>query len=216
MMARGSARRIAFSILLVGLCLLALFGPPGCWVEEIAGSVYNAESILSKSGSVWDGTDSLPSDSELIARFQHHRGGFETLRQMWAQEDPQITELGSCYLYTTYTLDGVNVPDRIGSSLLTNRFISQFRWNRYRLMFLYLGIQEVRGGPKTMKLPVAGSGCATCDDVFKGFTYLPLPPKHLENSLDGLLSKAQKRGEPYDAYRHVEGNWYIYLEFLPG
>ena len=60
-------------------------------------------------------------------------------------------------------------------------------------------------------------GGATSSDVAKGYAYLAVPPSRVFKSLDSFRDQSQSEGLPEtQAYRHIEGCWYLYYEYVPG
>lgn len=58
-----------------------------------------------------------------------------------------------------------------------------------------------------------GHGSAISDDEDKGYAYLAAPPKETLNSLDDC--RPDKKNE-LQAYRRIEGCWYLYYDYIPG
>ena len=46
----------------------------------------------------------------------------------------------------------------------------------------------------------------------KGYYYSKVPPKWLDDTLDGYPTSHDGRYS-YEVYRHIEGNWYLYFRY---
>ena len=57
------------------------------------------------------------------------------------------------------------------------------------------------------------TGSAITSDREKGYSYLATPPAHLLKSLDQCQPDDRN---PVEFYRHIQGNWYLFYEYLPG
>lgn len=137
-----------------------------------------------------------PSDQALLSQFQSHRSEFNHLLQMFVADK----ELGR----VAYNFTRPANPAEIG--------ISEQRLQEYKQLFDKLGLTAGIEGydekeviwfiASTQGLGVSGSA--------KGFTYLEKPPSLLVDSLDGYRSKD---GKSFTAFRHLEGKWYLYLDY---
>jgi len=144
-----------------------------------------------------------PPDADLIQNFTKHRADFEEIVKM-ASHDKGLTRVDRDW---TNPRD----PSKIG--------ISQVRIDRYRALFRDAQIprgfsagSEPGGKQIDVSFMFWGFGFAASDEYGKGYAYLTTPPKALRTTLDGFEPRFR---QPYDIYRHVEGNWYLYFEFFP-
>jgi hypothetical protein len=55
-------------------------------------------------------------------------------------------------------------------------------------------------------------GSAISDGADKGFAYRTTPPPSTVQSLDVFRAHSM---EPFIAYRHIHGSWYLYYEYTP-
>ena len=142
-----------------------------------------------------------PSDQQLLDNFNYHRPTFDTLAQM-TLKDKHLLEVSD---NGTQPAD----PRTVG--------VSPERVSRYRHL---LTQAEAHYGLQTDGLHGAdflcwGHGGATSSDAFKGYAYLTVPPSRTFNSLDLFRDQSQSEGLPEtEAYRHIEGCWYLYYEYL--
>lgn len=137
-----------------------------------------------------------PSDQSLLGNFQEHKAEFNQLLQMFLADKG----LGRVAYSFTRPAD----PQTIG--------ISAERLQQYRTMFSRLGLSEGIEGydekeavwfrASAMGLSVSGSS--------KGYAYLKDPPPIIVGNLDSYRSPD---GKSVGAFRHIEGNWYLYLEY---
>ncbi len=56
------------------------------------------------------------------------------------------------------------------------------------------------------------TGSAISDDTEKGFAYRTVPPANILPALDGIRPQSRNG---FAAYRHIQGNWYLFYEFIP-
>jgi hypothetical protein len=137
-----------------------------------------------------------PSDQSLLDNFQTHKAEFNQLLQMFLADKG----LGR----VAYDFTRPEHPENIG--------ISSDRLQQYRKLFSRLGLSEGIEGydekelvwfhASAQGLSVTGSG--------KGYAYLTKPPPLIVESLDNYWSKD---GKSFTAFRHIEGNWYLYFDY---
>ena len=137
-----------------------------------------------------------PTDQSLIDNFQSHKSEFSQLLQMFLADKG----LGR----VAYDFTRPANPQDIG--------ISQQRLAEYRALFDRLDLSAGIEGydekdlvwfhASTQGLSVTGSS--------KGFAYLKEPPKLVVEKLDNYWSKD---GRSFTAFRHIEGNWYLYFDY---
>ena len=144
-----------------------------------------------------------PSDQQLLSNFKHNRRTFDILAQM-TQADKGLMQVNQDW---TQPSD----PKTVG--------ISAERIARYRQL---LNQAEAHHGMHADGLQGAdflcwAQGGATTHDTDKGYAYLIVPPKHVLNSLDQYKNQLQSEEiHQVEAYRHIEGCWYLYYDYLPG
>ena len=141
--------------------------------------------------------DEAPSDQEMLANFQHHRTAFNQLLLM-AQADKGLSSVNN----------GWTDPD----NLLTAH-VSQSRVDQYRKLFIVAGVISCSMGDQNVNLRAWGVGNALSSDANKGYAYLVKPPTNLLNSLDDCQPEDTRFN--VEAYRHIEGNWYLFYEYIP-
>ena len=142
----------------------------------------------------------MPSDHQLINNFHRNVTTFNELALM-AEADKGLTRVDDNW---TDPSD----PQTIG--------ISQARIARYRQLLNAVGTHrgfETGGKGQEVDFLYCTQGSATSSDTSKGYAYLPVPPKQTLRSLDHC-SLNEKNG--VKAYRHIQGCWYLFYEYLPG
>ncbi len=165
-----------------------------------------AGSALAVSGAcaimLW-GNDQLrlpPSDQQLISNFNRHRSAFDTLAQM-SSTNKKLTRVD-------YGWTEPSDPKTIG--------VSPARIGRYRQLLdsvnVHRGFEASDEGAEIDYLYWA-TGSAISSDTDKGYAYLTTPPKQMLSSLDPCRPD-EKNG--VKAYRHIQGPWYLYYDYLPG
>ncbi len=137
-----------------------------------------------------------PTDEELLGNWQTHKTDFDQLLQMF-QTDKKLSRVSFDFTRPEH-------PDEIG--------ISIERVNKYKGYFNKLGLTAGIEGyderdtiwfySSTQGLAVSGSS--------KGYAYLEIKPKLIVDDLDKYWSKD---GKSFTAFKNIEGNWYLYLQF---
>lgn len=137
-----------------------------------------------------------PSDDVLIANFQSHKSQFDQLLQMF------IADKGLGRVAKDFTRPAN--PAEIG--------VTPERLAEYRKLFTTLGLRSGIEGydPKDTVTFYASTQGLAVSGSSKGFAYLKEPPKILVDKLDGYRSAD---GRSFTVYRHLEGNWYLYLDY---
>ena len=144
-----------------------------------------------------------PSDQNLLNNFTDHRTVFNQLAQM------KLADSGLMQIHSDWTQP--SEPQTVG--------VSSERVAKYREM---LSQAEVHFGLEADGLHGADflcweHGSATSSDTDKGYAYLTVPPKRVLSSLDQYNHQYQSEGlSELRVYRHIEGCWYLYYEYLPG
>ena len=137
-----------------------------------------------------------PSDQALIENFQSHKSEFNQLLQMFLADKG----LGR----VAYDFTRPENPQTVG--------ITRERLKVYRGLFDELDLSAGIEGyeekdvvwfhASTYGLSVTGSG--------KGYAYLKERPKLVVDNLDTYWSQD---GRSFTTFRHLEGNWYLYLDY---
>lgn len=140
-----------------------------------------------------------PPDQQLLDNFQAHRVAFDKLIQMSrADKGSYASEVSSAASNTS--LPGGTWGKRI----------AEYRhWLDAAKIFNGFSSDE----DQEVKLCYWGFGSAISSDMDKGYAYLAVPPKQVLKTLDACQPD-EKNG--VEAYRHIEGPWYLYYEYLPG
>ncbi|MBS1708084.1 MAG: ABC transporter permease [Armatimonadetes bacterium] len=142
--------------------------------------------------------DDPPLDDQLIANFNEHRDTFEKLLQMTATD--------SRLLRVDENWTDPRDPGSIG--------VSSDRIETYRRLcreaHVPRGLSRYAGNVEFMYW---GIGSAVSDDLDKGYAYLDTAPPNLKASLDGFEPKSRAAERHY---RHIRGNWYLYIDYIPG
>lgn len=141
-----------------------------------------------------------PSDQELIANFQRHQPAFDQLLLM-AQADKGLSSVS----------DGWTVPDDLATA-----GVSQGRVDRYHELFKVTGLQSCITDERhrDVSLCAWGIGSALDSDTLKGYAYLAKPPANVLNILDDCQPDDHRFS--VEAYRHIQGDWYLFYEYIPG
>lgn len=137
-----------------------------------------------------------PFDEIMLAHFAKNRASFETLQQM-AIKDSKLNRVDDNWT------DPEN-PEEIG--------VSVERIRTYRELCLKAGIP--RGFNQYSRHPGIEfnywlQGSIVSDSHTKGFLYATKPPKPIFKTLNTL-------GSHQNGFRHIQGNWYLFYECVPG
>lgn len=134
-------------------------------------------------------------DAELIARFQMKKTEFERVRAM-ITSDSKLERVDDTW---TRPSD----PSVIG--------VSPQRIAEYRKIFLDIdtprGIEAYDLTRKNFSLIVSTQGLSVSGSA-KGYLWSISPPEPLFLELDSSLASPSRH---FFGYRHIEGNWYLYL-----
>lgn len=140
-----------------------------------------------------------PSDQQLLSNFRFHRAEFDELAQM-KQADKGLLSIGSDFTQPN-DLQTVGVsPERI----------AKYRW-LLQCAGVHRGLRV--DGLTGADFAVWMQGGATSSDRDKGYAHLVVPPKHILSSLNQIPPDSPHE---FEVYRHIEGCWYLYYEYLPG
>ncbi len=178
------------------------------WSEEqakrknfliVTGSVLAAPILT--AALIWDAGryGGPPPDQQLLADFARHRTDLEKVAQM-KQADRGL-------LRVDYNWTEPDNPQKVGVPIQ--------RVAKYRRLLESAGVH--RGfeayQPHEVDFLYWGRGSAISSDTDKGYAYLTVPPKQVLKTLDDCQPD-EKNG--VEAYRHIEGHWYLYYKYLPG
>lgn len=160
------------------------------WIQIAAALVYLPFGLYSYASNCESRQWLPPSDEEMIANFREHRSDFDRMVSMF------LADKGAG-----------RMNDEHGSSG------EQFQ--RYRDLLSRTNVRHglERHDDGTILASVWAIGSAVSDDKSKGFAYLLKPPKASRASLDNY-DPAQRL--PETVYRHIDGPWYLYYDYLPG
>jgi hypothetical protein len=139
-----------------------------------------------------------PKDADLVAQFAKHKAVFDELRQMLSADNSlRSIEKG-----------GVSsMKERVLHSTLADTGISKERYDLYVAKLQQCGVSILIHDEDEFRFAVAGSGFAS-----KGYriaiTYTESKPTPLLPTLDDFKKTTHSWEQ---AYRHIEGNWYVWI-----
>ena len=169
--------------------------------RRIAGAVLAVCVLIPAllGGAYWETL--APSDGQLIGNFRRHRAAFDAMVQM-SQADKGYVSVSH----------HTNTPDEVREEGISSNRAEQYRrlLNEAKVRDLAAGTDKIEGYRAKFSCWFQGSG--QTEDYGKGYVYLAVPPGPLVGSLDNYRPDADDKD---DAYRHVEGHWYLYYEYLP-
>ncbi len=139
-----------------------------------------------------------PPDQQLLADFARHRADLDKVAQM-KQADKGLSRVD-------YNWTAPDNPQKAG--------IPPQRIAKYRSLLESVGVH--RGfeayQPHEVDFLYWGRGSAISSDTDKGYAYLTVPPKQVLPTLDDC----QPDEKGVKSYRHIEGCWYLYYDYIPG
>jgi hypothetical protein len=144
-----------------------------------------------------------PTDGRLIREFHSHTNDFERLLAMF-REDRQLGRIAPGFTRPANFFSGKPLPE--GKPAGVGRLAEY--WALFAKLSLSAGIEGyddkemVRFIRSTRGLSISGSS--------KGYAYMEVPPELVVESLDDYWSGD---GRSFTAFRHIEGNWYLYFDF---
>jgi hypothetical protein len=137
---------------------------------------------------------SHPSDEQLIDNFTQHRAEFDQLAQMLIEEQELF----------------VIFPDDPGKCQIKDQKLikatDNSKCNDFVQLFKRLGLEWAYSGSEPLRLPVSFSGISVSGST-KGY-YYSSDPSALSSEIVSNTDKASGQS----VYRHIEGNWYIFLD----
>ncbi len=105
--------------------------------------------------------------------------------------------------------------DRNPTAAKRREFLPDERWSRYKKLFSCAGIDGSPGGislgSNSIYLQAATWGLAGSGGE-KGYVWTQTPIAPLVDSLD-RPSTAQQRSSPGQFFRHIEGSWYLMIDW---
>ena len=147
---------------------------------------------------------SLPSDATLEREFAAHRSTFERLATM-AEEDRRVVRIAPDFTWLEDNLAWPRPDSKLGFSVE--------RWNQYRQIFrelsLDVGTNRRMDKPGVLFLIASAKGLVTGGSD-KGYAFSQKPPGPLHESLDSF-PQGSTSGAP--SFKHLDGNWYLYLQW---
>ncbi len=166
----------------------------------LASGCVLAVSVLA-AVMIWKGNQCQypPSDRQLINNFRLHRVQLDELAQM-RRTDKGLMQVGEDWTQPSDSKTVGVSPERIAN---------------YRWLLSCAGVHRGLGadGLYGTDFTYWAQGGATSDDVEKGYAYLLITPKQATSSLDRVSPDGLHELE---VYRHIEGCWYLYYDYLPG
>jgi hypothetical protein len=137
-----------------------------------------------------------PSDQAMTSEFQSHKAQFQQLLEMF-QTDKDLGRVA-------YDFTRPAEPEKLG--------ITQERLKQYRALFTELKLSAGIEGypPKDSVMFIRSTQGLSVSGSSKGFAFLLKQPELLVNDLDEYKAKQQRS---FTAFRHIEGNWYLYYDF---
>jgi hypothetical protein len=136
-----------------------------------------------------------PSDELLISNFNAHKAEFGELLKMF-QEDKQLGR----------------VSDFTRSENPESININQERIAQYRQIFKKLGLTagiEGYQGKELIWFHASSQGLSVTGSS-KGYVYAINKPEKVVDNLDNYKSED---GKSFTAFRQIEDNWYLYLDY---
>jgi hypothetical protein len=149
-----------------------------------------------------------PKDEKLIENFQSHKEEFNQLLQMFL-EDKYVGRIDFDFTRASDFFEKCKSSDGQNGNEIE---LSKDRLESYRKLFNELGLsfgiegycekEKVIFYASTQGLSVSGST--------KGYAYLANPPEKIVDNLDKYWSQDR---QSFTAFRHIEGNWYLYFDY---
>jgi hypothetical protein len=180
-------------------------GEPATAAERRSRRILVLSLLLGIPGAlvavVWIGREAMkpPSDAAMLRHFERHEATFAALAQM-ATADKGLDRVDENWTMPADTNSVGVSTERLG---VYRRLLSQ------------------AGTPRGFQVSKSHDGfdffhwligSAISDDTDKGFAYRTTPPPSTVRTLDVIRADSR---EPFIAYRHIHGNWYLYYEYIP-
>jgi hypothetical protein len=148
----------------------------------------------------------LPADTLMFATFKKNRSCFDDIIQT-ARSESNLSKIATGFVQLN--------DDPNPSTTKRRKFLPDERWNRYKTLFVCAGIDGVPGGIRlgsnSFYLQAATWGLGGSGGE-KGYVWSQSPVGPLVDSLD-TLSPAQRSSSPGMFYRHIEGPWYLMIDW---
>jgi hypothetical protein len=145
-------------------------------------------------------TKEPPSDASMLRFFERHYATFDTLVEM-ASADKGLDRVDQTW---TMPADTTTVGVTLERLADYRRLLSEVDVSR--------GFQ-VAPDHSGFNFLFWLRGSAISDDTTKGFAYRTSPPPITVQTLDGIHPVSS---DSFISYRHIQGNWYLFYEFIPG
>lgn len=148
-----------------------------------------------------------PRDEELIENFQSHKAEFNQLLQMF-QEDKSIGRVAFNFTRTSSFFEKCKSANSWDGKTVEP---SDERLAEYRRLFKVLDLSKGIEGycEKNIIWFYSSSRGLSVSGSSKGFAYVLEKP---EITVDSLNDYRFKNDESSPAFRHIEGNWYLFLD----
>jgi len=158
----------------------------------LRGRVLAALLLLALAGC---GSGSHPSDKKLIENFQTHKAAFDQLLRMFLA-DKGLGRVGEDFTR----------PENASSVGVNAEGLKA-----YRRLFERLGLKGGVEGydEKDIVLFYASAEGLSVSGSSKGYAYCKQRPPLVVEDLDSYKSPGDKS---FTAFRHLEGNWYLFFE----
>ena len=152
-----------------------------------------------------------PKDEHLIQNFQAHKSEFNQLVQMFL-EDESLGRVSIDFTRTSNFFEKCEGPNSWNGKEIE---VSQERLADYRKLFNALKLSAGIEGycEKDRILFYASTKGLSVTGSTKGYAYLKNAPKNSETLVDNLDNYWSPDKKSFTAYRHVEGNWYLYFDY---
>lgn len=138
-----------------------------------------------------------PPDDYLVANFKRHREGLESLAAM-ARADLKGVPKGAYWRMDRY-IDYEEAP--------------RARYQSYKQVLTKANVKSVgRDGDGNLDFMCWSFGATITSEYSKGYKYLPNSHPKTMRSLDGWETKQKESGI---VFRHLDGPWYLYSDFVP-
>lgn len=137
-----------------------------------------------------------PTDQAMLKNWRAHKNEFEHLRQMYSA-DKQLASVTATSAYPFHDAGEIGIN--------ANR-LAEYR-DYFQKLRLTNGIYG-DDGKERVWFRASDQGFAMTATI-KGYVFTKLKPEVLVEGLDNFRFK---EGQGTQAYRHIEGDWYLYFE----
>ena len=124
-------------------------------------------------------------------------------------EDKSLGRVGSNFTRTANFFEKCESPNTWNGKEIE---VSNERLKEYKKLFATIGLSAGIEGycEKKMITFYASTQGLSISGSTKGYAYLVTPPKTLVDNLDNYWSSDNRS---FTAFRHIEGNWYLYFDY---